>query len=154
MPSGPNEVLMRKLSSAAMGLACLLAIALSQAIAADQAVAGSARATVRSEAAPSDETARAWNEAKATLAPRVEETAPCGSIEGTMLPAARVALPLSRAEECALRPKDVFKECDKCAEMVVVPAGSFTMGSPASEQDRRDNEGPQHVVTIARPFAL
>jgi formylglycine-generating enzyme required for sulfatase activity len=70
------------------------------------------------------------------------------------LSASRVALPLSRAEECALRPKDVFKECDKCAEMVVVPAGSFTMGSPASEKDRRDTEGPQHVVTIARPFAV
>jgi formylglycine-generating enzyme required for sulfatase activity len=28
------------------------------------------------------------------------------------------------------------------------------MGSPASEKDRRDNEGPQHVVTLARAFAV
>jgi formylglycine-generating enzyme required for sulfatase activity len=37
--------------------------------------------------------------------------------------------------------------------MVVVPAGSFTMGSPASEAGRYDNEGPQHPVTIGRSFA-
>jgi formylglycine-generating enzyme required for sulfatase activity len=38
--------------------------------------------------------------------------------------------------------------------MVVVPAGSFTMGSPPGEKDRYDDEGPQHVVTIPRPFAV
>jgi formylglycine-generating enzyme required for sulfatase activity len=38
--------------------------------------------------------------------------------------------------------------------MVVVPPGSFTMGSPASEKGRDDNEGPQHTVTIPRPFAV
>ncbi len=143
---------MRKLSSAAMGLACLLAIALSQAIAADQPIRIGASLSLTGKQY-SVQTG-SWNEATATLTPRVEQAAPCGSVEVTVFPASRVALPLSRAEECALRPEDVFKECDKCAEMVVVPAGSFTMGSPASEKDRRDNEGPQHVVTIARPFAV
>jgi formylglycine-generating enzyme required for sulfatase activity len=38
--------------------------------------------------------------------------------------------------------------------MVVVPAGSFTMGSPAGEKDRNSDEGPQHVVTISKPFAV
>jgi formylglycine-generating enzyme required for sulfatase activity len=38
--------------------------------------------------------------------------------------------------------------------MVVVPAGSFTMGSPPSEPERLPDEGPQHKVTIARPFAV
>jgi formylglycine-generating enzyme required for sulfatase activity len=38
--------------------------------------------------------------------------------------------------------------------MVVVPAGSFTMGSPASEVGRYDEEGPQRRITIASPFAL
>jgi formylglycine-generating enzyme required for sulfatase activity len=38
--------------------------------------------------------------------------------------------------------------------MVVVPAGSFTMGSQEQEKDRQDNEGPQHVVTIGKPFAV
>ena len=38
--------------------------------------------------------------------------------------------------------------------MIVIPAGEFTMGSPTTEQGRIDNEGPQHEVTIARPFAV
>ena len=36
----------------------------------------------------------------------------------------------------------------------MLPAGSFTMGSPAHEQGRVDDEGPQRRVTIARPFAV
>jgi formylglycine-generating enzyme required for sulfatase activity len=61
---------------------------------------------------------------------------------------------LSVAEECALKPKDVFSECEKCPEMVVAPVGSFTMGSPASEVGHFDNEGLQHSVTIGKPFAV
>ena len=38
--------------------------------------------------------------------------------------------------------------------MVVVPPGSFTMGSPADERGRRKEEGPQRPVTIRRPFAV
>jgi formylglycine-generating enzyme required for sulfatase activity len=38
--------------------------------------------------------------------------------------------------------------------MVVIPAGTFLMGSPQSEPDRDDNEGPQRRVAIAKPFAL
>ena len=41
-----------------------------------------------------------------------------------------------------------------CPEMVVVPAGSFAMGSPESEPQRESYEGPQHRVTIAKPFAV
>jgi formylglycine-generating enzyme required for sulfatase activity len=63
-------------------------------------------------------------------------------------------VPLSADRERALRPKDTFKECDKCPEMIVVPAGSFTMGSPANEPPRYTNEGPQHGVTFARQFAV
>ena len=61
---------------------------------------------------------------------------------------------LSPERERAIKPKDVFKECDKCPEMVVVPTGSFTMGSPASEQGRDIDESPLHSVTIAKPFAV
>ena len=39
-------------------------------------------------------------------------------------------------------------------EMVVVPAGSYLMGSPSSERRRDDDEGPQHRVTIGEPFAV
>ena len=37
--------------------------------------------------------------------------------------------------------------------MIVVPAGTFVMGSPATEANRRDNEA-QQKVTFARPFAV
>jgi formylglycine-generating enzyme required for sulfatase activity len=66
----------------------------------------------------------------------------------------RCAAPLSAAQERGLKPKDTFRECENCPEMVVVPAGSFTMGSPAGEKDREPREGPQHDVTIGRPFAM
>jgi formylglycine-generating enzyme required for sulfatase activity len=42
----------------------------------------------------------------------------------------------------------------KNMKMVVVPAGSYQMGSPSSEADRYDDEGPVHQVTIPRPFAV
>jgi formylglycine-generating enzyme required for sulfatase activity len=58
---------------------------------------------------------------------------------------------LKSAQERALKPMDIFKECTDCPEMVMVPAGSFMMGSPVGQGD--DNELPQHKVTIARPFA-
>jgi formylglycine-generating enzyme required for sulfatase activity len=38
--------------------------------------------------------------------------------------------------------------------MVVVPAGSFTMGSPENEAGHHETESPQHVVTIEEPFAV
>ena len=58
------------------------------------------------------------------------------------LPPASVVLPTS------------IKECDKCPAMVVVPAGGFTMGSPAIETGRDIDEGPQHRVTFAEPIAV
>jgi formylglycine-generating enzyme required for sulfatase activity len=36
-------------------------------------------------------------------------------------------------------------------EMAPIPGGRFVMGSPASEADRREDEGPQHAVDVA-PF--
>ena len=42
-----------------------------------------------------------------------------------------------------------FRDCDDCPLMVVVPAGSFTMGN-----SWMPNESPEHTVTIAKPFAV
>ena len=47
-----------------------------------------------------------------------------------------------------------FRDCPECPELVVVPSGSFEMGSPSSEAGRSDTEGPVHRVTIGRPFAV
>jgi hypothetical protein len=43
--------------------------------------------------------------------------------------------------------------CPLCPEMVVAPAGKFTMGSPRNEPGRQEGE-TQIPVEIARPFAV
>ena len=48
---------------------------------------------------------------------------------------------------------DVLKSGGNGPEMVVIPAGSFNMGSPENEADRGLDEGPQHRVTI-KEFAV
>lgn len=59
---------------------------------------------------------------------------------------------------------DFFSDCDGCPRMVVVPAGSFQMGSTAGEQDwaersgrkrdMLDRERPRHERTISQSFAV
>ena len=81
---------------------------------------------------------------------------------------------LKAENEKALKPGEKFRECEKlCPEMVVIPAGTFIMGSsdgktliigldgkprpgkPDPEEEGRDgNEGPQHEVSIERSFAV
>ena len=52
-------------------------------------------------------------------------------------------------------PARVFRDCAACPEMVVVPAGSFMMGSPDDDDENwMGYEGPQHRVTIRSPFAV
>ena len=58
------------------------------------------------------------------------------------------------AAKRAYKPGDEFQDCDDCPKMVVVPAGSFMMGSPKSEKKRVDDEGPRHKVRIPRAFAV
>lgn len=47
-----------------------------------------------------------------------------------------------------------FRDCGACPEMIVVPAGAFTIGSPPDESGRRDDEGPQKEIRIGQPFAV
>ncbi|MGQ0802160.1 MAG: SUMF1/EgtB/PvdO family nonheme iron enzyme [Pseudomarimonas sp.] len=52
------------------------------------------------------------------------------------------------------RIRDPLKTGGLAPEMVVMPAGSFRMGAGPAEEDRRPSEGPVHLVTFARGFAL
>jgi formylglycine-generating enzyme required for sulfatase activity len=67
---------------------------------------------------------------------------------------AQAAASVKEAARAAPRPGTVFQDCPDCPRMVVIPAGNFTMGSPASEAERGLDEGPQRQVSIAQPFAL
>ena len=50
-------------------------------------------------------------------------------------------------------PGEQFRDCSGCPEVVVVPAGSFQMGSPADEEGR-DSDETRRRVTIREPFAV
>ena len=47
-----------------------------------------------------------------------------------------------------------FRDCPACPDLVVVPAGSYPMGSPSGEAGRRHSEGPVHQAEIAESFAV
>ena len=53
-----------------------------------------------------------------------------------------------------LDPGDTFRDCDRCPELVVVPAGSFMMGLPESQASFLEWELPRHRVTIGSRFAV
>ncbi len=82
-----------------------------------------------------------------TPPPAPEETTGCDAL----------LVKVGTGEEC-LKPGDVFRDLPGGPEMVVVPAGTFTMGSRKDEEDRsaEDNmdEDPLHDVTITMPFAV
>ena len=60
----------------------------------------------------------------------------------------------AKRERDRRKPGRKFRDCNDCPEMVVVPAGSFEMGSPSSEEGRSVDEGPKHRVSMAKPFAV
>jgi sulfatase modifying factor 1 len=47
-----------------------------------------------------------------------------------------------------------FKDCSACPDMIVLPAGEFMMGSPASENGHTDVEGLPRRVTISKRIAI
>ncbi|WP_420463599.1 formylglycine-generating enzyme family protein [Candidatus Palauibacter sp.] len=79
---------------------------------------------------------------------------PAGPVRQPVNPPSRPAPPPAQPTSPRHAPGDVFSDCSGCPQMVVVPAGTFRMGSPASEEGRYDDEGPQHSVTIPAPFAV
>lgn len=84
--------------------------------------------------------------------------APAGGTGAVIAGAATGPLAKVRGFGPGQRPKElvpgiVFRDCERCPEMVVVPGGTFQMGSPASEAGRQEREGPQREVTVGR-FAV
>lgn len=59
-----------------------------------------------------------------------------------------------RKERLAALLNKKIQDCDECPEMVVLPPGSFVMGSPPSEEGRRNNEDHAHEVKIPAPLAV
>jgi formylglycine-generating enzyme required for sulfatase activity len=54
--------------------------------------------------------------------------------------------------EAEMKPyKQRLRDTEISFEMVPIPGGTFTMGSPETEENRNEDEGPQHQVTIS-PF--
>ena len=50
--------------------------------------------------------------------------------------------------------RDVLKDGGPGPQMVVLPTGSFSMGSPTGEAGGSANERPQHTVTISKRIAM
>jgi formylglycine-generating enzyme required for sulfatase activity len=144
--------------------------------------------TAGGNAAPTGETAEAWEAARETSDPAVLEAfisrfkdsfyADLPRSRLKQLKDARAAMAAPSAPPSPARPSascdgieitvgqselrcfkpgagktEHFKDCPACPEMVVVPAGTFTMGSPADEPQRETGED-QVRVTISAPFAV
>ena len=114
-------------------------------------------AAVAPESAKGDkgETAKVGNAGKSEDAPASPGCAGTALRSATLAP--RAMGTLSASEECSLKPKDVFRECENCPEMVMVPAGEVLMGSDRNDIDNgiaAANEGPQHKAIIRQPIAV
>jgi formylglycine-generating enzyme required for sulfatase activity len=100
--------------------------------------------------------ARAQRNKLTAAVPPVRPTAPIPSTPQPVVgvfPSGRTAHPLLLQQERSLKQGDMFRECDVCPEMVVVPVGSFVMGSPETEPERDPGEA-QHKVTFANSFVV
>ena len=69
-------------------------------------------------------------------APPAEQKQPVEPAPQAATPKEAQFAPLTLDQERALKPGMTFKECADCPEMVVIPAGTFVLGSPTSESPR------------------
>ncbi len=64
-------------------------------------------------------------------------------------PASADAVVAQRDQPPSLDPGEIFRDCEACPELVVVPPGDFTMGSNDTPYEK-----PEHAITIRRSFAI
>ena len=86
--------------------------------------------------------------------PPVAAPRPPSSEDRILVDAAIIENPNGKRFKPGAGKNEWFKDHEHGPEMVVVPAGSSTMGSPENEPQRSSEESPQHKVTIAQPFAV
>ena len=133
-----------------------------EAAAREKAQAEAQAAEAARQAAEAARKAKQSNPQVAALLPgdsRLGQAASGSSCAG--MPPLAVSLDAARAlslvEECGLKPKAAFRECQNCPEMVVMPAGEFLMGSSKSDIDGGlavANEAPQHKVMVKQTVAI
>ena len=77
----------------------------------------------------------------------------CTVFAAAMAQVEPVAVPDAVAgSEAEMKPyAEIIEHTDVVIEMLPIPGGEFTMGSPDSEADRNDDEGPRHTLRIS-PF--
>ena len=56
----------------------------------------------------------------------------------------------AQTKKSSYKPKQTFKDCKDCPEMVVIPAGSFMMGAKENEPGSYPEEKPQRKVSIKK----
>lgn len=66
----------------------------------------------------------------------------------------RLQREVAKALDLSVSFRHPLKDGGKGPEMRVIPPGRFMMGSPTSELERDEDEGPQHWVKISKPFAI
>jgi formylglycine-generating enzyme required for sulfatase activity len=56
---------------------------------------------------------------------------------------------VAQRDQPSLDPGEIFRDCEACPELVVVPPGDFTMGSNDTPYEK-----PEHPIVIKRAFAI
>lgn len=123
--------------------------------------AGSGTATAKDLAPRRDEDAEAYEAADAADTIEALDHYLEAFPKGRYASAARIRLAALRAGQTPVKPTVAdthppgreFEDCRGCPRMVVIPGGSFMMGSPPDEPDRQASEGPQRRVQVGK-FAL
>ena len=91
---------------------------------------------------------QAWRKAQAATDSATVQAYVDGYPAGRFLAQARTLLLAVKKAEAEMKPGKVFKDCIECPQLVIVGAGSFTMGGNDYEDEK-----PPHIVTM-KPFAM